>query len=295
MSLQIEVMLIYILTNTITKGDRMVRKIKDLSKEEVKQIVDLYNSGLSMVKVGKEVNIGADTISKILHMENVHIRTNREQALKYTCNENYFDVIDTEEKAYWLGFIYADGFIASKTKHQNKKVGITLAIKDEEHLYKFRKAIEGTMPIQNYLTSGGYTKDRPYCRIIISSPHMAEQLILKGVFEHKSLTLKFPTYDIVAKHLTAHFVRGYFDGDGSLKTDGVSTHICGTKEFLNDLMLEVGVKSKLYIKKELAERGVNNYYISLPMQASKIILNYMYKDANIYLDRKYDLYKSKGV
>ena len=44
MSLQIEVMLIYILTNTITKGDRMVRKIKDLSKEEVKQIVDLYKS-----------------------------------------------------------------------------------------------------------------------------------------------------------------------------------------------------------------------------------------------------------
>ena len=58
------------------------------------------------------------------------VRTDREQALKYTCDENYFEKIDTAEKAYWLGFMYTDGYIQNKRKNSNMKIGIALSQSD---------------------------------------------------------------------------------------------------------------------------------------------------------------------
>lgn len=58
------------------------------------------------------------------------------------CDETVFDVIDTEEKAYWLGFWYADGYVASLTRKSNYIIGCSLAYKDLEHLEKFAKFIK---------------------------------------------------------------------------------------------------------------------------------------------------------
>ena len=57
-----------------------------------------------------------------------------------TFDEHSFDVIDTEEKAYWLGFLYADGNV-SNTKNE---VGITLQSSDIKHLYKFKTFLKSS-------------------------------------------------------------------------------------------------------------------------------------------------------
>lgn len=67
-----------------------------------------------MQKIAQQVGISAGSVSKILRENNIPIRTNS-QYLAYAFNEGFFDVIDNEAKAYWLGFIYADGYIARRS------------------------------------------------------------------------------------------------------------------------------------------------------------------------------------
>lgn len=75
--------------------------------------MELYNSGLSTVKIGKMFGKHYSTVRNILINNGVKLRSNKINSRKYTINENYFKNIDTEEKAYWLGFIYADGYISN--------------------------------------------------------------------------------------------------------------------------------------------------------------------------------------
>ena len=116
-----------------------------------------------------------------------------------------------------------------------------------------------------------------------------------GCTPNKSLTLQFPSISIFKdESLIRHFIRGYFDGDGSfsryLNKITVSPHIqiIGTPEFLNDIVKYsniVGIKSK-------DKRWKNNTeFLSYHLSESIEFINYIYKDSKIYLDRKYKLYK----
>lgn len=81
-----------------------------MDEEQVRKI---YNEEY----IGK--HIGAYTLSKKynknlyaqFHKYNLPLRNDVEKNKKYTCDSTFFNVIDTEEKAYWLGFLMADGFI----------------------------------------------------------------------------------------------------------------------------------------------------------------------------------------
>nr|DAG90196.1 MAG TPA: endonuclease [Crassvirales sp.] len=55
-------------------------------------------------------------------------------------NRDFFSVIDTEEKAYWLGFLYADGFISAS----GNTVGLSISLKDIDHLKKYNNALNYT-------------------------------------------------------------------------------------------------------------------------------------------------------
>ena len=198
----------------------------------------------------------------------------------YKYDKNFFEQINTEEKAYWAGFIAADGNIR-KDFH---KVRIELARKDRDHLFKFRKAIDGNNPIKDYTRFNNYST-----YIEVNCKKMCEDLNKIGITPNKSLTLNIDLTQI-PKDLTHHFIRGYFDGDGSLNSyqrkntnylDWELSFI-STKIFLNKILKE------LELNKALFYCG-NNYRFCL--KSKKDIykcLIYLYKDAHIYLDRKYD-------
>ena len=118
-------------------------------------------------------------------------------------NHNYFKTIDTEEKAYILGFLYADGY------NSDKQVVISQLEQDVDILEKINKALDADNQIKRKLQS---TNNKTVCQLCYSSIDMCTDLTNLGCFRNKSLACTFPTF--LDKSLVRHFIRGYFDGDG---------------------------------------------------------------------------------
>ena len=268
---------------------KLYEKIEDDKKEE---IIKRYTSGLSIDKL-QEIypQYGRNRIYRMLK-ENCVMRNDSEKSRKYSYNKDFFKVIDTEEKAYWLGFIYADGYIVNGIKGKNNdSLGITLSNKDKEHIEKFKKSIDSNHPIRLYKTKYGSSS----ARIIIQDEELVADLIKLGVLRNKSLILKFPTTDMVDESLIYHFIRGYFDGDGSFKKKGQKLNgydfsVLGTIEFLTELRTYLGVDNE--IRKCNKNNDSNNYHLTFGgNQKVKQVANMLYGNANIYLDRKYKRYR----
>lgn len=260
--------------------------------EQIAEIINCYVvNKKSLKEVANKFNVNVSVIQRVLKENNINTRSNSINSRKYYADFNYFEKIDTEHKAYWLGFIYADGYISSK-QGASDSVGISLALKDVDHLIKFKNDINATYPINNYVSSGYGEND--YCRILIASNKLAKDLISHGVLKQKTNILSPPT--TVPDHLIRHFIRGYFDGDGCLSyystRDRYSIKILGTKEFLDfikDFIYNnINYNINKYYKRK-PEHTVCSLEISSEIKALEF-LNIIYADSTICLERKYNRY-----
>lgn len=241
-----------------------------------------FLSGTSLEKIGKEHKICAYRLGKALKEDGVVIAQNN-QRHKY--NIDFFKTIDSEEKAYWLGFLYADGYVGKSSKME-----LCLKYSDMDHLRKFRDVISPTLPIQPRVIR---LKKREYkaCRISFTNNIIKQQLGDLGCYNCKSHSLKF-SRKIVDLKLMPHFIRGYFDGDGCIFKSGWT--ISGNKEFLTKLQefivaLNIGHTAvKIYKDKRGA---VHSLQKGTPRAALKF-LDYIYNNCTIYLKRKYTLYNT---
>lgn len=251
-------------------------------------VINYINSGLNLTEIAKIYNISGTQITRLLKKHNFTLPNN--------FNENVFDVIDTEEKAYWLGFVYADGNISKEGDKHRYFFEISLKESDYNHLMKFNKFVEfkGNNIKRKTIKSNG--KEYIAYRWMIGNKHLWKTLISHGCVPQKSLILKFPDESIFAdKSLIRHFIRGYFDGDGCIsriirKTVVVpDVSVLGTLEFITKLVKITNIPQKL-IK---AKHHKHNTFCLRCNAINDIVyfLNYMYKDATIYLDRKYKLYE----
>lgn len=169
---------------------------------------------------------------------------------------------------------------------------INLSSKDENHLNKFKKSIDGEdLKIDKGLQNSFGTITE-YARLEANSATMTKDLKALGCVERKSLILKFPTEEQVPKELIMHFIRGYYDGDGSFtfgsgKYPQASLNFIGTMDFL------IGVKENLKVVTPIKiDKRKNIPYLMFGGNKNALEkLNMMYKDATIYLDRKYNNYK----
>ena len=191
----------------------------------------------------------------------------------YRFDTDFFKLIDTEQKAYWLGFISADGWIEPKLN----RLGIGLQKSDRKHLEKFRDAINSNHPIYE-------KRDSSYFRI--SSKELIADLNNVGVFPAKSLKID-PYY--VSEPLQHHYWRGVFDGDGWIQKDKLNRWligICGSKamvEGFQRFVLDMATSSaKIYM--------INNTYCIQfgGVHFTRMIMDEMYSDATVFLDRKYE-------
>lgn len=205
-------------------------------------------------------------------------------------NFNIFDKIDSEEKAYWLGFIYADGNIASiNTKNIRHNFELNLSSKDLKHLEKFNNFISSNKDIRIEKAGNLYQYER--CRITFANKHFWNVLNNYGCIPKKSLTLEFPNENIFEnKELIKHFIRGYIDGDGCISYcdkdhKHMTLRILGTEKFLNTLQNYLPLE-----KKNKLNKTKNIYNLSFQKSRGNYILDYIYKDATIYLKRKFDRY-----
>lgn len=214
-------------------------------------------------------------------------------------NENVFDKIDTEEKAYWLGFIYADGNIsdAKKIYETRKKsvyrIEISLKTDDIGHLEKLKKFLNWKGVIKINKTN---FKRSDRCRIYFNNKHMWNILNSYGCTPRKSLTLTFPNENIFSNiSLIKDFIRGYIDGDGSISYlnknhKKMALSIIGTQNILNGIQKYLPLERVNKIWKK-SGCNTNTYTLAFNLWRGYYVCNYLYKDSSIYLDRKYDKYK----
>ena len=192
-----------------------------------------------------------------------------------------FETIDTEEKAYWLGFLYADGSVGST----DNRIELSLAEKDLKHIEKFREFTS----IMNKISYREKTKSYRYS--FKSIPCKAD-LIKQGCVPKKSLILNFPNKEQVPTNLIKHFIRGYFDGDGWFTNTNscFQVGIIGTENFINGFLNVIEIENKHNkIFNVHREEGAKRYVFG----AYQDVLNFLtwiYKDSHIYLDRKYEQY-----
>lgn len=238
----------------------------------------------SLTKLGNKYGIKRQTISKYLKERGIEV-INYQNRVRL--DDSVFDNIDTEEKAYWLGFLYADGNISST----GNRLEVHLSIKDIKHLEKFRKFLKLETEFRT-----GYCNGKVYCHLSVRNKHLWEQLNNKGCTPRKTLTLDFPNLNIFKnKNLVYDFIRGYVDGDGCLftkkyKYNVTQIEILGTEKFLcgiRDFLQEPG-----YIRncgtKNFPNKAFKLYYSNLP---SRIIARKLYEHSTVYLERKYNKYK----
>lgn len=271
-----------------TKGGSII-----WTESQIAYIINEYNSTHSTVTIAKKFGTNPQMIRNVLRKNRVTILSLSELGmLEYPRNSNYFEKIDTPAKAYWLGFLYADGYIG---KGKDKRVRITLKKDDEQHLNKFLQAIEATNTLVKYSQKkdGEKVFKQAYC--CLRDSKLVEDLNNAGCTNCKSYTLTFPNSDILPEHLQSHFIRGYFDSDGSLhstlsgknKTPRYRITFVGTKSFLEILRHILG---KDYIAIENRET-----YCMFSISGNKqlvSVLEYLYKDSeeSIELTRKRQIY-----
>lgn len=218
---------------------------------------------------------------------------------KYSFNEKYFEVIDNEQKAYWLGFLYADGYVYNDCKRGKYNVTITLKNTDKILLEQFKQDLNSNHPIKDIeITS----RDNPShaCSLYIGNKKIVQDLIKLGCFQNKSKILKPPTLQQVPLEYIPHFIRGYFDGDGSVFisnekhwrhgtiTEVIHYRFVGTPEMME------WIKNQINLKGHLGEaHNHQSYTKELCYKRRKKLVpffTYLYKDATRYLKRKKDIF-----
>lgn len=265
---------------------------KILTKEQENIIIDNYvNKQYGLIKSGKEVGIGKNIVKKVLHKHNIPVRNlhdsiilRNENERKYTLNENFF-ATETPEMAYILGFLAADGCVR---KNYNG-IKITLARKDKELIEKIRNILMANSPIKDTITSKGYD----ISTFEINSKIIKSDLAKYGIVPNKTFTFTFPTN--LNKLYWRDFIRGYFDGDGTICMSGKSLRfsICSavksTLKQIIDFFEEEGI-SPVSIYERNNEGKNTLYYFQYSTNSVKKIYDILYYDNCLCLKRKYEIY-----
>ena len=202
---------------------------------------------------------------------------------RYSINKNYFSNIDTEEKAYWLGFLYADGCVRELKGKANVTIGLNP--KDKEHLEKFKKCLDSDSPIRQYDHPKGLYSTSV---ITINCTKMAYDLIKLGCVPNKTYEkIKMPD---INDELKIHFIRGFLDGDGwiSLKKHTKGANI-GMVSNYKDILVDIqSFLEKNNIYSLLREEKKGHFTLNIGKSVEQVkFLKLIYNNPKIYLDRKY--------
>jgi len=272
-----------------------------------KEICELYLSNLSLYELVEKYKINRSVIKRILLENNIKLRS---KTSKYTFNENYFDIIDNQDKAYWLGFIWCDGYLNKRNRTENNteySLKLGLSEKDVGHLKLFQRYIDSNHEIKYYdINSKSFNTNYKESRLLITNKHFCKNLYdMYGLIPHRFDISKL--INNIPKELYRDFIRGVFDAEGSItyKTIDFRTSTCeefsigiSTYEellkFINKILIEEGLTKTIY---KLAQRheGRDAYCRQLRITGNHIvlnILNWLYKDnEELSLERRYEKYK----
>jgi hypothetical protein len=266
----------------------MKKELRKKLEENRKEITSMYEAGLTTEKVSLLFGCYSGTIGNYLKKWGVTMRSTGYR--KYEYNDRYFENIDSHEKAYFLGFIAADGCVDGSL---GGGLRINLQARDISVLKSFQMALNH--PKEPLIDSRGYAL------LVVHSNKLKEDLAQYGIIPLKTYSLDFPK---VPEEFVNSFLLGYFDGDGSISMSSLSAghykgkkyvrnygqpqfRVAGRKEFLlgyqQELISSCGVSlTKLYDPK--GSYAFELGYVG--MTQCKRIYEFLYKDSPVWLERK---------
>lgn len=264
-----------------------INKCDEKTKNNI--IVD-YKNNMSIRALEEKYSVTRTSISKFLTELGVKTTVGNHYR-KYTHNENFFEVIDNQIKAYWLGFMFADGYITNKSNDYGQdQFGICISEIDIKLLEDFIQDLSATNPINRVPHYG--TDYNDCLRVHLTSQKTVDDLISHGCVKQKTLILQ-PPKDI-PEELVRHFIRGLFDGDGCISssaspypTKPYQISFTTTKEIAFWLKEIIGYGS-VFQDKRRAKTWIYNFGGN---QQVKNFCEWIYKDAKRYLSRKYIKYQ----
>ena len=264
----------------------MPRKI--ITEELKQEIIKYYLSQpMTMKQVEDKYELSHPTITKILKDVSKYTKAKLNNP---NMKEHFFQEINEEAKAYFLGLLISDGNVFKDNTGRQASISITLDLKDEYMLEKFKEVLQVN-------TSVGHD-GRGCGQIAVRSNIMAEDLAKYGVVPRKSYNTYLP---LISKEMMPHLIRGIFDGDGSImakpnpSNDGHnrflhSISFCGTHQLMEDIsnyILEnLGIKTAVY---DYKDRNLSELKIQNIDNIAKFGY-WIYRNSTIFLNRKKDIF-----
>lgn len=231
---------------------------------------------ISQREISRRLKIGKTTVNNWAKLLGLEFR-------KHTVTADYFKIW-SNEMAYILGFISADGNVSWNEQKGYYSMTITAAEKDIDHLERIRSILKSTKPLL-------YAKPTKSYRLIVNSKEICRDLMKIGIVPRKSLIIKFP---VIQDKYLKDYIRGYIDGDGSLRyfkrqrSPYFELSVCsGSKNFIETL--EEKIFFKLGIHSKISRQSC--YLLRYSCARGLKLAGWIYSGSNLFLIRKYKNYE----
>ncbi len=233
-------------------------------------------------EIANKLEVNRDTVFRYRKKFSIPTPIHRGRRIngrKFTINHDFFSEINTEERAYILGFISADGCLA-KTGND---IRIEVQPKDIDILESIKQCLGSDAPIVEEVRDTGFVKQWHSIKFRVHSATMHADLCRLGVTPTKTFTLLYPT--AIPVYLERHYIRGLIDGDGSVFNRKFC--LCGTASILagtqQTILRETGCNLNIRIDK-------NGFHIMWGFRKHRNAIMWIYGNSTIYLKRKYDIF-----
>lgn len=245
-----------------------------LTKTQHQNMIERYQSGEICSDLAREFGVDRSSVYELLKRKGVQMHDRSyvfRKASGHLIDKTAFESI-TDDSAYWIGFLLADGAIVNTT------VALCLQDRDSFHLEKFRQFVGGTQSIIKVES----TKSRRYA---FQSQKIVDDLRLWGVTPRKSATSA--VHSNLA--MNRHFWRGVVDGDGMLgvyKNHAKTTarlELCGSQSVISSFCYFAAQGVEIILNPGM-QRNISRVQVGGRPAAS--LVNALYENASTALDRK---------
>lgn len=260
-----------------------------------KEVLNLIDEGYAVSEISKKLNRSKSSVSSVIKRFNVKPKKNLNSN---ELDHNYFDNIDSEDKAYFLGFLIADGTISSGSHRSEGRIGFLIQEEDSYILEKLKEKLRSKNQIYRRENHKGALNRKIQASFRWTSKHMSQLLKSKyGIISNKTQNIDFEfPLETIPKEYIGDFIRGFIDGDGSFEShEGTFTpSIVGTsKKWLCQIGDIVSAETELNYSITEIKGKTCNYY-TLRWSANRVnklekitkLYEFLYKTATIYLTRK---------
>lgn len=243
--------------------------------------------------VGRELGLSSTEVLNIVRRNGYLPRSHSVSHKKYSMDVSFFESIDTEAKAYVLGLLFADGSISGK----NGRVSLVLQEGDGPLLHQINSLIQNTCPIRYTTRTTPSGNVKMYARLSFHDRKVAADLSKYGLIPNKTYGMQLP---VLSPELYRHFIRGFWDGDGNIylgkqtkQWRPVSVAATSNTIFCEQLrdIIETQIGIHFSVRKAHSDNEKISQLSLSNVRGVRSFLDFIYKDAHVYLQRKYNKYQ----